>query len=257
MSSSDYITARNVVNEFLDECDLFLGEDGRGYVTIYHDRCGRETHPLRSSDFASWIAAKYLDEQHQQISGQYLTQILAEKSRELLAEKPEFKPVVNRLGFAENSLFIDLGDRQSTIVVNSRGCTCEMTNGVEPCLAFLANHDRMALPEPDFKTEALEPLAEILSLDEYQFLLTLIWLLCSLGGLSRLPLLAITGGAHSGTSAIANVLRDLTDPMIGPLQSLPTASNAIPLQAASRFVMAYGDIYNLSPQPRRHSRGSH
>jgi hypothetical protein len=216
---------------------LFKTPEGEPYTTLP----GGTTHPVRSQAVRDWLTFTY----YQQHGGSPNRQALDDTLNTLAAQarfQGKTEEVFVRLGWHDDSLFLDLGDK----VVEARGDTQDWCIRDSAPIRFIRPRGMLPLPEPirHASIEELRPFINMAS--EQDWVLIVSWLVGALNPTGPYPLLALHGEKGSGKSSATRFLRALIDPAIADAQRPPRDAEALTLKARHNWILG---IDNVSSMP--------
>ena len=223
-----------------ERTELFRCDDGTGFADI---EVGgqRQTWPVRSKGFRSWLARLFFEEAGGAANGEAMQAALG-----LIEARCQFdgeeRPVFLRVGGHEGRVYLDLcDDTWRAVEIDADGWRV-----VErPAVRFRRTGGMRPLPEP-VRGGAIEDLRPFLNVSgDDDFTLVVGWLLAALRDCGPYPVLAIAGEQGSAKSTFAAVLRALVDPNSAPLRALPREDRDLFIAATNGHVLAFDNISGL------------
>jgi len=220
---------------------LVRGDDGRPYATE-HDGPAI-AHTLRGRDaLRTRLAHAYHDMYSAAPGGSALTDALT--VLEGHAERADPEPVALRVASTgDGSIALDLGTTEGRCVLVDR-------NGwrVAPRAPVLFRRSALTaqLPEPR-RGGSLDPLQQLLNVDEAGFRLIVGWLVAALLPDLPHPILALIGEQGTAKSTAARLVVSLVDPSPAPLRTPPREMRSWAAAAAASWVVALDNVSTIPP----------
>lgn len=239
-------TQKQALARYSDDAVFFLTPEQEVYSRVQVDSHYEVlTVSERGSTFRRWLTHRYSDDRGDTPS---LTTLNNEINRALSIayydpDTPT-QPVYVRKGFADNAVYLDLGDRSwRCIEIDADGW--RIIN--EPPVLFRRPEGLLPLPEPVEGGE-LSDLRSVLSLPADDDTETLLygWLLGTLMPHGPYPHLCLHGEQGSAKSWTTRVLRTLVDPHISPTRSLPKDEESLALAAKHGVVVAIENVSGMT-----------
>jgi hypothetical protein len=231
--------ATRLVSLALAHYRLVQGEDSRMYVTE-HDgpavvRSLRGREGLRPK-----LSSLYFDIHHQAPGGAALTDALS--VLEGMAERADREPVALRIAeTGPQSIALDLATPDGRCVV------------VEPGGWRLADRSPVlfrrtsltgALPVPG-RAGSLDPLAELLNVDEARFRLIVAWLVAALMPGIPHPILALVGEQGTAKTTAARLVMSLVDASPAPVRTQPRDMRSWAAMAAASWIVLIDNVSSI------------
>lgn len=203
------MSATEIVQDIIGNCELWHTDDGQSYISMKCPPDGHVEHmPLKSKDTRNRFANFYYQKTKTASDGAALTSALAVLDGE--AQKGPMYEVRIRIGGAEGTIFLDLGDPSWTAVaITAKGWKVIK----HPPVKFRRTKGMLPLPVPvrgGSLDEDLRPLLNARS-DE-TWLLIKGWLLGLLIPDGPHPILWIRGDQDTAKSYTQKLLRSVVDP---------------------------------------------
>lgn len=219
---------------------LFHAPDGTGYADL--DVNGhRETWPLRSKGFRSWLARRFFEVTQGAPRPEAMRSAL-----DLLEAKAHFdgpeREVHVRVGGLDGKLYLDLTDDAwqaveiddaAWRVVRDPPVRFRRTAGMLP----------LPMPVPGGSVEALRLFLNVKR--DADFALVIAWLLAALRDSGPYPVLALSGEQGAAKSTFSAILRALLDPNSAPLRALPREDRDLFIAASNGHVLAFDNVSGL------------
>jgi hypothetical protein len=201
----------------------------------------RETWPIRSKRFRSWLRRCYYQETGTAPSGSAIASTLDLLEARAQFDAPE-RAVNNRVAEHAGRLYLDLADEHWRAVVISPegwrviGC---------PPVRFRRSPGMLPLPVPERggSIEALRPYLNLSNPDD--FVLVVTWLLAALRPRGPYPLLAISGEQGSAKTVLSKLLGALVDPNEAPVRALSRAECELMIAANNAHLLAFDNLSGL------------
>ncbi len=249
---------------------FFHTPDREAYVTATRDGHS-ENYRVRSRDFRLWLRHQFWEREKEQFEDAIAEhegalfegglevrdpepirdQALADATSQLealaLFEGTE-EEIYVRIAECAGNVYIDLcNDAWEAIEVTPDGWRVI----ANPPVKFIRLKGMAALPVPDHENKSLEPLRNLLNLQdedgEHSFQLILAWLVQALRERGPYPVLVLTGERGSAKSTATRILRSLVDPSTVELRREPKTPHDLYIDAVSSWVIA---VDNISALPK-------
>jgi hypothetical protein len=218
---------------------LVQGDDGRLYATG-HDgppiaRAFRAKDGLRSK-----LSSLYFDIHHQAPGGAALTDALTVLEGQ--AERVEPEPVALRVAVTgPQSVILDLGRPDGRCVAVGPGGWAITDRS--PVL-FRRSSLTSPLPEPA-RAGSLDPLAELLNVDQARFRLIVAWLVASLMPEIPHPILALVGEQGTAKTTAARLVVCLVDDSAAPIRTPPREMRSWAAGAAASWIVCIDNVSSI------------
>jgi hypothetical protein len=221
---------------------LFHAADSTAFADLAIDG-HRETWPLRSKRFGSWLRQQYYERTWDSPAQAALNTALNVLEAQAQFDGPERKVSV-RVAEDKGSIYLDLADEfWRTVEIGPRGWSIIE----DPPVRFRRPAGMLALPLPA-RGGAIEQLAPLLNLpDRNDFVLVVAWLLAALRASGPYPLLALSGEQGSAKTVLSKLLRALIDPSVAPVRPLPREDRELFIAAHNGHVLAFDNLTSLPP----------
>jgi len=240
--ATGYKTQADQILSLAQSAALFHTPDQTGYADILV--CGhRETWPVRSKNFRSWLVNRFFESTGKAASSDALqTSINTIDARALLGEVE--RAVFVRVGGCEGRIYLDLCDKAwRAIEIDQTGWRI----ADRPPIRFRRAANMSPLPIP-VTGSSIDRLREFLHLkNDDDFVLAVAWLLGALREVGPYPLLVLSGEQGGGKSFCSTVLRALIDPNTVPLRSLPRETRDLFVSASKNHVLAFDNLSGVAP----------
>jgi hypothetical protein len=228
--------------ELAGDAELFHTPTGEPFATVI---CAdhRETHPVRSVAFKSWLRRMYWGHSREPVAGAALADVV-----ETFAARAEFgdecHPVSVRVAQHEGRLYIDLADEAWNVVeIGPDGWRLAPS----PPVRFRRSATMAPLPMParDGSIELLRPFVNVVPGDAWTlFVGSLVAAFRASGPYLVLILHGVQGSAKSTT---ARVFRALIDPSRSALRAEPRDQQDLLIAARNNWVVAFDNVSHLQP----------
>jgi hypothetical protein len=226
--------------ELTEPLDLFHSDDDV-YVAI-EQSAHRETWPLRSPAFRSWLARQYYLKNGRAPGSQAVEDALRTLSAKAQFEGTE-RGVHIRVAEHDGRIYVDLGDEDwRAVEIDERSWRVVD----RPPVHFVRRPGMRPLPTPK-KGGSLDALWDLLNVDDpVARSLILGWLVQCLRPRGAYPTLVLQGEQGTAKSTCARILRTLVDPSRMPIRSPPRNEEDLAIAARNTWVLA---LDNLSGVP--------
>ncbi len=228
------------LTELACHAELFHAPMGRPYATI-HVKGHKETWPIGSRQFRSWLQREFLRSAGQPASTQAVQDAVALLGGQAEHEAPECA-VFTRIAQHGPKLYLDLAnDDWQAVEVDVTGWRLVDV----PPVKFRRTQVMSALPrpEPGSGLEDLRGFVNVATDHDWRLLLT--WLFASLRPQGPHPILALHGEQGSSKSTTARVLKALVDPSRIPLRAEPHNEQDLVLGATNAWLLALDNVSHL------------
>src|SRR6516164_8171737 len=222
--------------------DVFHTASGVAFADLVID-CHRETWPIRSKRFRSWLRRCYYQETGTAPSGSAVASALDLLEARAQFDAPE-RAVNIRVAEHAGHLYLDLADEHwRAVVIGPEGWR---VIGCPP-VRFRRTPGMLPLPVPE-RGGSIEPLRSYLNLSNRDdFVLVVAWLLAALRPRGPYPLLAISGEQGSAKTVLSKLLRSLVDPNEAPVRTLPREERELMIAANNGHLLAFDNLSGLPP----------
>jgi hypothetical protein len=223
------------------KAELFRTATRQAYVDIYNNG-HRETLALRSLEYSQWLRSRCREVGSRIPSRAELARHIDILEAEALQPDTPENEVHLRVGSANGSIFIDIGDENRTIVkVTANGWALTQNSPVR----FLRPPSMSPLPIPQ-RGGTVEMLRPLLNLpDQTDFVLVVAWLLNLLRGNGGHPVLVVDGGEGTAKSVASAILTALVDPNSTPPKGLPRSKRELHSDSADRYLNLYDNVSRI------------
>jgi hypothetical protein len=203
----------------------------------------RETWPIRSKRFRSWVRRCYYRATGAAPNGTVVTSALDLLEARAQFDAPE-RAVSMRVAEYAGRIYLDLADEHWRAV--AIGADGWRVIGCPP-VRFRRSPGILPLPVPERggSIEILRPFPNLSSQND--FVLVVAWLLAALRPHGPYPLLAISGEQGSAKTVLSKVLRALVDPNVAPIRALPRDERELMIAANNGHVLAFDNLSGLPP----------
>jgi hypothetical protein len=220
--------------------DLFHSATGTAFADIMVDG-HRETWPIRSKRFRSWLRRRYY-----QATGGAASAAEIRSALDLLEARAQFdgpeRAVHLRIAEHAGHIYLDLADEEWRAV--DIGPDGWRVIGCPP-VRFRRPAGILPLPAPQQggSIEALNPFLNLSNRND--FVLIVAWLLAALRPGGPYPLLAISGEQGSAKTVLSKLLKALIDPNAGPVRSLSREERELMIAANNGYLLAFDNLSGL------------
>lgn len=151
------------------------------------------------------------------------------------------RPVFTRVGSANGSVFLDLGDSTgSAVEITASGW--EVTTSI-PILFHRPETMRpLPVPSPDGDVSALKPFLPASEDAEYLFIS---WLTACLMPAGPYPILVLHGQQGSGKSFLAKIAKSILDPGMADLQMMPPDRRELMISARHAHILSFDNLSSI------------
>jgi hypothetical protein len=226
--------------EHAQAAKLFHDAAGVPYATF--DVSGhRETWPLRSGGFRSWVTHQYWLRNRRAVSSQARQDAIAVLEAHALFEGPELR-VALRVAEANGRLYLDLGDPEwRAVEITATGWTVVSDSPVR----FRRPKGMLALPEP-VRGGRLDELRHLLNVgDDDAWRLLLAFMVGALRPRGPYWVLVLAGEQGSAKTTTSREIRALLDPATSPDRARPRDDRDLVIAASNGHLIAYDNLSSL------------
>ena len=222
--------------------ELFHTATGTAYADLQIDG-HRETWPIHSKRFRSWLRRRYYQATGGAPSAAALNAALNLLEARAQFEGPE-RTVHVRIAEHQGHIYLDLADMAwRAAEIGPEGWRIV----AEPPVRFRRPPGLLPLPTPQ-RGGSLEQLTSLLNLPSQDALvLVTAWLLAALRPGGPYPLLVIAGEQGSAKTVLSKILRALVDPNVAPVRTLPREERDLFIAANNGHVLAFDNLSALAP----------
>jgi hypothetical protein len=217
------------------------GGDGEAFAT-FSINGHRETWPIRSRGFRSWLAQLHFAQTKKAPNTQALQEATDVLAGQALFGGPEY-PVAVRLAEHQGAIYLDLVDPDwRAIEITATGWRV-IPN---PPVRFARRRGMLALPEPveGGSVEELRPLVNLTDKDSW--ILAVSFLVAALRPDRPFPVLAVNGEQGSAKSTLCRILRALIDPNAAPLRRPPRDDRDLMIAAQNGWLVALDNLSGIA-----------
>jgi phage/plasmid primase-like uncharacterized protein len=216
--------------------DLFhSGDDGFADISVNGHR---ETWPIRSRSFKSWLARQYYKATKGAPNPTTMASALQVIEAKAKYDSPAREVFLRVAGYV-GRIYLDLGDADWQVVeIDTEGWRIVS----DPPIRFHRRRGTRALPVParGGKIETLRKYLNIRTKDG--FILVVAWLLAALRDRGPYPVYKVVGEAGSAKSTLLKVLHRLVDPNAAELRAPPQSERDLFVAANNAHVLAYDNL---------------
>jgi hypothetical protein len=211
--------------------------DYTGFATVEVD--GRqETYKIRSRAFRHWLSLMLFQAEQRAASGEALSD--AVNHLEGAAFQGESKPTYLRLAGHGGCIYVDLGDKEWTVVkISSEGW--QLIPAAKAAVKFVRARGMRGLPRPE-TGGSLSDLMDFVNVKKEDEVLVYSWLVQCFNPQGPYPILALITRQGGGKSTTARVLRALIDPNASPIRTMPKEPRDLVVAARNSWLLGYDNI---------------
>ena len=225
--------------ELAADAELFHTSDLVGYADMTIDG-HRETWPIKSKGFRSWLLHQYYRATGSAPSGEALRLAI-----ETLDAKARYDgPTLNiylRVGGDGDKIYIDLCDKEWRAVEIDRNGWRVVSR---PPIRFRRAPGMLSLPTP-VKGGSIDDLRPFVNVKGSDFVLLVSFIVAALRDRGPYPGLALKGEEGSAKSTLAKLTRDLIDPHKVRARSLPRENRDLHIAANASHVIAFDNVSQI------------
>jgi hypothetical protein len=227
--------------QIAEAAELFHTPDGTAFADIDIDG-HRETWPVRSKGFKSWLIRRYYEETDGAPNSEARQSALNVIEAKASYKSPE-RIVHVRVGEAGGRTYLDLANPTwQAVEIDAGGWRVVDA----PPVRFRRAAGMLPLPMP-VTGGSIEELRSFLNVpSNIEFILIVAWCLAALRAYGPYPVLATTGEHGAAKSTLTRILRLLIDPNTSPLRSLPRDDVDFFISATRAHILGYDNISGLT-----------
>jgi hypothetical protein len=236
------VSSTDVLLNVATAARLFHASDSTGFADLTIDG-HRETWPLRSKRFGTWLRQQYYERTWDAPSPAALNAALNVLEAQAQFDGPQ-RNVSVRLAEHDGLIYLDLADEfWRCIEIGPNGWRI----AEDPPVRFRRSAGMQPLPLP-LRGGSIEALAPFLNLaSDNDFVLVVAWLFGALRAGGPHPVLAIAGEQGSAKTVLSKLLRALIDPNVAPVRALPRDERELFIAAGNGHVLAFDNLSGLPP----------
>jgi hypothetical protein len=219
---------------------LFHTASGTAFADLMIDG-HRETWPIRSNRFRTWLRRRYYQETGSALSAPTINSALDLLEAQAQFDAPE-RAVHVRVAEHAGHIYLDLADEDWRAVEIGPGGWRVIES---PPVRFRRPVGMLPLPapQPGGSIEALVPLLNVASRND--FVLVVTWLLAALRPRGPYPVLAISGEPGSAKTVLSKLLKALIDPNVAPVRALVREERDLVIAANHGHLLAFDNLSDL------------
>ena len=217
--------------------ELFHTANGTAFADLTIDG-HRETWPIRSSRFRSWLRRMYYEATAEAPSPATIRFTLDQLEARAQFELPR-RSVFVRTAEHDGRVYLDLADDcWRSIAIGFDGWQV-----IEcPPVRFRRIAGMLPLPVPE-RGGSLEALASFVNVpDRNDFILVVAWVLAALRQGGPYPVLAIFGEQGSAKTVLTKIVRALVDPNVAPVRTVPREERDLFIGATNSHLLAFDNL---------------
>lgn len=220
--------------------DLFHSADGTGFADI-NINGHRETLAIQSDALKNRLKYDYYKHTAEAPPREALGSAIGILEAKATFEGPE-RSVHVRVAEHNGCLFLDLADPERRAVEITIEGWRIVSN---PSVRFYHPGGMLALPapQPGGSINDFKPFLNVRH--ENDFVLIVAWLMAAFRPFGPYPMLAVAGEQGSAKSSLSKVVRNLIDPNVSPLRSMPKNHHDFFIAAKNSHVSAFDNISSI------------
>jgi hypothetical protein len=223
--------------------ELFHTAGGTAFADLLING-NRETWPIRSKRFSTWVRRCYYEATGAAASAATIKSALDLFEAQAQFDGPE-RAVHVRVAEHGGHIYFDLADECWRAVEIGPGGWQVVGS---PPVRFRRAAGMLPLPVPQ-RGGSIEELASFLNLSSRNdFVLVVAWVLATLRAGGPYPVLAISGEQGSAKTVLSKLLKDLIDPNVAPVRALVRKERDLVIAANNSYVLAFDNLSGL-PHP--------
>ena len=245
------MTSSETLLEIGTAARFFHSTDGTAFADLIIDG-HRETWPLRSKRFCTWLRQQYYERTWDAPSSAAVNAALNVLEAQAQFDGPER---VVSMRVAEHDGRITSISRTGS----GDASRSARTDGGSPMtypVRFRRTAGMLPLPLPA-RGGSIDELRQFFNLpNRDDFVLVVAWLMGALRPVGPYSLLAISGEQGSAKTVLSKMLRALVDPSVAPVRALPREDRELFIAANNGHLLAFDNLTGLLPWLSNPSAGS-
>ncbi len=222
------------------EQEFFHTADGRTFADV-RDRGHRESWPLDSIEFKSWLREQFRIRHQWVVHNNVLQNVVTELQAKAIRKDPPEDAAV-RVAWHNGKVYLDLADTERHVVeIDRDGWRLAQS----PPVRFYRPKGLEALPKPR-QGGSLNSLRRFLNVDDSGFRLIAAFLLSPFMPDGTRPILILVGEAGSAKTTALRVIRGLVDPNVSAARVLPKKEKDMFIAAQNSAILAYDNVSKLT-----------
>jgi hypothetical protein len=237
---SDRISSR-VIGLLGPDAELFHAINGDAFIRF---PVGEhfENWPLQSDTFREWLRAEYYKKYKKGINDVPLNEAIQTFTAIAKYEGDEY-PVATRLAKLDDTVFLDLGDREWQAVKITRQGWQLVT---DPPVRFHRAPGMLPLPVPT-RNGDVGPLRDLMNIpDDGAWALVLAWLVAVLNPDIAHPILVVNGEQGSAKSSLCRIVQQVLDPHEAKLRTLPSCEENLGIACKNSRILPFDNVSHVS-----------
>ncbi|MGD0826837.1 MAG: toprim domain-containing protein [Desulfobaccales bacterium] len=222
------------------DAELFHDFNQKGFATIDVDG-HRETWPIRSKGFRSWLLRLFFQETGKAPSAQAMQDALGVLEAKAHFDGPEHKVYV-RVAHAAGKIYVDLADdKWQAVEISSSGWQVV----ADPPVKFRRPRGLAPMPEPK-PGGSLSDLKPFINCRDEDWGLVVGW---TLGAYSPgpYPIMGLQGEHGSAKTTAARVLKSIADPGHSPQRAAPRDIRDLMISASNSWCLSFDNLSGIPP----------
>jgi hypothetical protein len=220
--------------------ELFATPSGEAYAVVDHGD-HRATWRLRAGPFRRWLQRRYHLETGTAPNAQAVQDAIGVLEGKALFESPEYE-VHTRIAEHEGAIYLDLADEHwRAVEVTAAGWQLVS----DPPVRFRRASGMLPLPAPERggSVEELRAFVNVGSEDDWRLLVA--FLVAAFRPGRPFTALGLHGIHGSAKSTQARILRELIDPNVAPIRSMPRNEHDLVIAASNGWLVVLDNISDL------------
>jgi len=202
----------------------------------------RETWRIKSRYFLLWVK-QVLYDQTCEAPDKLVKEIVEEFETHAICRGAKHNVHV-RIAEQDGVTYIDLVNAKWQVLAISAGGWSVLD---ESPVKFQRFAGATSLPLPQHGASTLREIAQFLNVNPRSEVLLLAWLTYALRTNTPYPVLALSGVQGSGKSTITRVLRELIDPSMAAMTTIPKSERDMAIAATNSHLIAMDNLSEISP----------
>ena len=223
-----------------DSVELWHTSEGNGYLSLCYSDDHFEHHALKAKATKKWLSSLYHAETDKVANSSALNDAITVLEGRAM-NGPSY-PTYVRVAYADDALYIDLGDDTwEAVKITASGWDIVKDVPVK----FRRGNGLLSLPSPE-KGGSIDDLRSILNIkDRKIWLLVKGWLIGSISPNGPYAILAIVGEQGSAKTLLAKILRSIIDPNDLPARRPPRSTEDLMITASNNWIVGFDNLSRI------------
>ena len=232
----------NLLISLAETAELFHAPDGQTYATIrLENHC--ETHAIHRKGFRQFLTREFYKARGSAPGSQSMQDALGFLDARARFDGPEISTYL-RIGESEGAVFVDLGDESWRVVrITAQGWEIRSNGGCK----FRRAPAMRPLPTPirGGQIRNLRPFLNVAATSDFH--LAVGALFAAFNPRGPYPIVNYQGEQGSAKTTTARVCRELCDPSVIPVRTMPRDERDLHIAASNSWMLTFDNVSRVSP----------